>query len=67
MVRRISVHLARYLNPEAGQDLVEYALVTIVLSATIIAVIAATGLVPAFGVWADDLANCVGSSNPLDC
>lgn len=64
---RICAHLARFVGRQSGQDLVEYALVTIVVSATIAAVIAATGLVSAFGVWADNLANCVGSGDPLNC
>jgi Flp pilus assembly pilin Flp len=66
-VERAYVYLARFLGSEAGEDLVEYALVTVFVSVAVVLAAAATGLVPAFGVWADNLAGCVGSSNPLNC
>jgi Flp pilus assembly pilin Flp len=51
--------ITNLIRSERGQDLVEYALVTVVVSAAIIAVVAASGLVDAFGSWADTMADCI--------
>ena len=46
------------LRSERGQDMVEYALITVVISVVI--VLAAIALLsPAFTTWATDLASCI--------
>jgi Flp pilus assembly pilin Flp len=46
------------LRSERGQDMVEYALITVVISLAVILV--AIGLLsPAFQEWATDLASCI--------
>jgi Flp pilus assembly pilin Flp len=51
--------ITNLIRSERGQDLVEYALVTVLISAAIIGIVAASGLVDAFGTWADTMATCI--------
>ncbi len=55
---KIYVWLTDLLRSERGQDMVEYALITAVISiAIIVAVIAILG--PAFTVWAESVEACI--------
>ncbi len=57
---KIYVWLTSLLKSERGQDMVEYALITAVISiAIIVAVIAILG--PAFGVWATAVEKCIAT------
>ncbi len=60
-MKRISRWLRRFAAGERGQDMVEYALITVVIS---VAVVLATIVVlaPAFATWATDLASCVADA-----
>ncbi len=57
-MKRISRWLRGFAAGERGQDMVEYALITVVIS---VAVVLATIVVlaPAFDIWANALATCV--------
>ena len=46
------------LSSERGQDMVEYALITVVISVAIV-IVAIAALSPAFKEWAGDLAACI--------
>jgi Flp pilus assembly pilin Flp len=46
------------IRSERGQDMVEYALITVVISVVIV-LAALTVLEPAFTTWAGDLASCI--------
>ncbi len=46
------------LRSERGQDMVEYALITVVISVVIVLAALAV-LEPAFTAWAGDLASCI--------
>ena len=60
-MKRISRWLRRFAAGERGQDMVEYALITVVIS---VAVVLATIVVlaPAFATWAQALATCVSDA-----
>ena len=53
------------VRSERGQDMVEYALITVIIS---VAIVLATILVlaPAFTTWATDLATCVTGATVTD-
>lgn len=61
---KLYVWLKDLLHSERGQDMVEYALITVVIS---VAIVLATILVlgGAFSQWAGDLASCITS--PGNC
>jgi len=55
---KLYVWLTDLLRNERGQDMVEYALITAVISiAIVVAVIAILG--PAFTVWAEGVRDCI--------
>ena len=57
---KIYVWLTSLIRGERGQDMVEYALITAVISiAIIVAVIAILG--PAFTVWAEAVEDCIAT------
>ena len=58
--------LTGLLRSERGQDMVEYALITVVISVAIVLATIAL-LSPAFTQWASDLAACItaGSACPF--
>lgn len=58
MVERIQRWLTRSLKNERGQDMVEYAMITMFISVAIVLVTVGL-LAPAFTTWANDVANCV--------
>jgi Flp pilus assembly pilin Flp len=61
MLSKLFVRVLASFHREEGQDLIEYALITAVLSLGIIAVIAVAGIPGAFGGWASDI---VAEINP---
>ena len=55
---KLYVWLTSLLRSERGQDMVEYALITVIISVVI--VLATIFLLePAFTTWAEDLASCI--------
>ncbi len=61
---KLYVWLKDLLRNERGQDMVEYALITVVISVAIVLV--AIGILsPAFQTWAGDLRDCITS--PGNC
>jgi Flp pilus assembly pilin Flp len=67
VVETVRTYLWRFLSSEAGQDLVEYALVTMFVSVAVVIAAAATGMVPAFTEWGNNIGNCLSSGDPLSC
>ena len=67
VVGRVYAYLARLMSQEAGQDLVEYAMVTMFVSVAIVTIAAAAGIVPAFGVLAGSVTDCLAGAGPLNC
>jgi len=61
---KLYVWLKDLLRSERGQDMVEYALITVVISVAIVLVALAV-LAPEFKTWADNLATCI--STPASC
>ena len=60
-MERLKRWLVRSAGNQGGQDMVEYAMLTMFISVAIVLV--TLGLLsPAFGTWAGDLATCVSSS-----
>ena len=55
---KLYIWLKDLLRSERGQDMVEYALITVVISAAIVLATIAV-LQPAFTDWANDLAACI--------
>jgi Flp pilus assembly pilin Flp len=55
------------LSSERGQDMVEYALITVVVSIGIILAVLAAGIPEAFGTWGEGIAACVSSVDPASC
>jgi Flp pilus assembly pilin Flp len=53
---KLYVSLKNLLRREEGQDVIEYALVTAVVSVGIIALVVATGLLGAFTTWGNGIA-----------
>ena len=63
---KLYVWLTSLLKSERGQDMVEYALITVIIS---VAVVLATIFIlePAFTTWATDLASCITSPGGTAC
>jgi Flp pilus assembly pilin Flp len=59
MLSRLFVRVLARFQGEEGQDLIEYALVTALISVAIITAIALTPLGTAFNGWAQDIAAAV--------
>ena len=59
-------YLKGLLRVERGQDMVEYALITVIIS---VAVVLATIFIlePAFTTWATDLASCITAPGGDSC
>ena len=59
-------YLKALLRVERGQDMVEYALITVIIS---VAVVLATIFIlePAFTIWAKDLASCITAPGGETC
>ena len=53
------------LRGERGQDVIEYALISALISVGIIAVVLASGLLPAFGDWAEAVADAMTTNFPV--
>ena len=63
---KLYVWLKDLLRSERGQDMVEYALITVVISVAIV-LVAIGVLAPAFTSWAADLASCITSPGGTSC
>jgi Flp pilus assembly pilin Flp len=66
-VETVRTYLLKFLSSETGEDLVEYAMVTMFVSVAVAIAVAATGIVPAFNEWGENIANCLSSGDPLSC
>ena len=59
MLSRFFVRLLAWFHREEGQDLIEYALITAVLSVGIITGLVLLGLSDAFQGWVDNIAGAI--------
>jgi Flp pilus assembly pilin Flp len=59
---KVYVWLKDLIRREEGQDVIEYALISALISVGIISVVLLTGLVDAFGAWAEAVGAAV---NPV--
>jgi Flp pilus assembly pilin Flp len=55
------------IRSERGQDMVEYGLITVLLSIAIVLAVVASGIVDAFGEWGTAIADCVGDPGAGAC
>jgi Flp pilus assembly pilin Flp len=53
------------IGREEGQDVIEYALISALVSVGIIAVVLATGLIPAFTSWGNAVAAAMTTNFPV--
>ena len=60
MFDRLFVRLMTWFHREEGQDMIEYALITAVISVALITGIILTGLGTAFQTWVDGVAAAIG-------
>jgi len=60
MFDRLFVRLLTCFHREEGQDMIEYALITAVISVALITGIILTGLGTAFQTWVDGVAAAIG-------
>ncbi len=63
---KIYVWLTSLLKSERGQDMVEYALITVLISVAVV-LAAIFILEPAFTTWAEDLATCITAPGTGTC
>ncbi len=63
---KVYTWLKDLLRIERGQDMVEYALITVIIS---VAIVMATILIlsPAFGTWATSIQNCISDPSGATC
>ena len=63
---KLYIWLNGLIRGERGQDMVEYALITVIIS---VAIVLATILVlgDAFTAWAEDLAACITAPGSVSC
>ncbi len=59
---RVRRWLIGVLLSERGQDMVEYGLITLVISMAIVFATVGTGLTGAFETWGNDVASCLGGA-----
>ena len=59
MFDRLFVRLLTWFHREEGQDLIEYALITAVISVALITGLILTGLTGAFQTWVDNIAAAI--------
>jgi Flp pilus assembly pilin Flp len=55
------------IRSERGQDMVEYALITVLISVAIVIAVLATGIIDAFETWATGVADCISSPDSTTC
>ncbi len=63
---KVYIWLQDLLRNERGQDMVEYALITVLISVAIVLVTLAI-LAPAFSTWATDLKACITAPSDGNC
>jgi Flp pilus assembly pilin Flp len=59
MLNQLLVRLVAWFHREEGQDLIEYALITAVISVAIITGLVVLGLTGAFQTWVDGVAAAI--------
>ena len=59
MLSTLLVHLVAWFHREEGQDLIEYALITAVISVPIITGLVVAGLPGAFQTWVENMAAAI--------
>jgi Flp pilus assembly pilin Flp len=62
---KLYVWMKNLLSREEGQDVIEYALISALISVGIVSVVLLTGMVGAFGTWATAVADAVGGPFPV--
>ena len=53
------------IRREDGQDVIEYALISALISVGVIAIILGTGLIASFETWANSVASAMGTAFPV--
>jgi Flp pilus assembly pilin Flp len=64
---KLYTRIVDLLRGERGQDLVEYALITILVSIAIISAVVLIDLPGAFSTWATDVYDCVSDTSGASC
>jgi Flp pilus assembly pilin Flp len=64
---KLYVWLKDLLQRERGQDMVEYALITVLVSVGVVLAVWASGLFDGFGTWADNMVACITDSSGGSC
>ncbi len=64
---KLYVWLKDLLRSERGQDMVEYGLITVLISAAIVLAVLIADLPGAFEAWADGVAGCISDSTGTAC
>ena len=63
---KLYIRIMDLLRSERGQDMVEYALITVIVSVAV--VIATIGILgPAFTTWATDIKDCITAPGGATC
>ena len=55
------------IRSERGQDMVEYGLITVLISVAIVLAVLASGVVDAFGDWGTAIAGCISDPTGAGC
>jgi len=61
MLKELALRVLAWFEDEKGQDLIEYALVTALISVGIITAVILTDLETAFGTWVGNIATAITS------
>ncbi len=64
---KLYVWLKDLLRNERGQDMVEYALITVLISVAIVIAVLGVGLLGAFETWATNIKTCVTDPDVASC
>lgn len=64
---KLYVWLRDLLQSERGQDMVEYGLITVLVSVAIVIAVVLAGIDDAFGDWAGDLGACISDLSHDSC
>jgi Flp pilus assembly pilin Flp len=64
---KLYVWLKDLLQSERGQDMVEYALITVLISVGIVLAVVFAGIQDSFATWADGIAGCISDSYGGNC
>jgi Flp pilus assembly pilin Flp len=64
---KVYLWLKGLIDSERGQDLVEYALIAVLVSIAIISAVVIVDLPGAFAAWAGDVYDCVSDTSGASC